>query len=166
MKPINYLSLLSFLALFAACSGEGSSEKNVAPEVSTTKAMLGTWETVEMEVDYLTYGGQDTSAYEIIREADWGQIYGAKPPRTVFTPDGKLKRTHRLASGQVADIVNGLWKIHSTDTMLFIEPNKTLFYHYILDGESLKLRGIVDADLDGEVDDEYRSVLRLVGRTE
>lgn len=149
---------------FAACGQETSTAANAASPESTTTALLGMWETVEIEVNYASFEGRDTTAYELIREADFGRLYGAKPPRTVFTPDGKHKRTHRFVNGSTSDVVNGLWKVQSADTLLFIEPNVTLYYDYELDDDRLVLNGLVDADYDGEIDDRRRTVMRLVAR--
>ncbi|MEM9261504.1 MAG: hypothetical protein AAGA62_17825, partial [Bacteroidota bacterium] len=94
------------------------------------------------------------------------KVFGVRPASTVFTPDGKFRRTHRLQSGQIADVTNGLWQVRGTDSLLFIEPNKTLYYKHELTDGRLTLTGIIDWDFDGEADDDFRSVLRLVGKTE
>lgn len=164
---IRTLSILLLSASFFACqSEEQASEVETPIEQSISEAILGTWETVEIEVNYASYEGGDTLEHELIKEADWSKIYGAKPPQTTFTPDGKSRRTHRFKDGRVSDVVNGLWKVESADTLLFIEPNKTLYFAYDLQGERLTLTGLTDSDFDGEVDDERRTVMRLVGRTE
>ncbi|MEL7162383.1 MAG: hypothetical protein AAFN92_16615, partial [Bacteroidota bacterium] len=136
------------------------------PAPAMEEALLGTWETIEIEVKAPTYQGQDTSIHHLIREADWGKTYGVRPASTVFTPDGKIARTHRLQSGQVADVTHGLWKVQGKDSLLFIEPNKTLYYAHELEGSRLTLTGLIDWDQDGERDDDYRAVLRLVSKTE
>lgn len=160
------LTLAGLALLLFACPDDVALEdgKASAGKLPTEQAILGTWETVEIEVDYESYGGGDTTAHELIKEADFGQLYGAKPPRTVFTPDGKLRRTHRFKDGRVSDVVNGLWKVHSTDTLLFIEPEKTLYFSYKMTSDRLELTGLTDSDGDKEVDDLKRTVLRLVAR--
>ncbi len=159
------LPFFFLVLLFASCQQEAA-PVDAPEEVSIAEALLGTWETTEIEVNYPSYEGGDTLAHELIREADWSRIYGAKPPLTTFTADGKSKRTHRFQDGRVSDIVNGLWKVHSADTLLFIEPNKTLYFAYDLAGDRLELTGLTDSDYDGEIDDERRTVMRLVGRTD
>lgn len=159
------LPFLLLSVLFSACQAE-EMPADTPVEVSISEALLGTWETTEIEVNYPTYEGGDTLAHELIKEADWSRIYGAKPPLTTFTPDGKSKRTHRFQDGRVSDIVNGLWKVHSADTLLFIEPNKTLYFAYQLKDDRLELVGLTDSDYDGEIDDERRTVMRLVSRTD
>ncbi|MEM6770257.1 MAG: hypothetical protein AAF597_06735 [Bacteroidota bacterium] len=161
------LPYLMFAAVFIACQANEEPQAEAVPtEQSIAEALIGTWETVEIEVDYVSYEGGDTLAHELIKEADWSKIYGAKPPQTTFTADGKSKRTHRFKDGRVSDVVNGLWKVQSADTLLFIEPNKTLYFAYNLNGERLELTGLTDSDFDGAVDDKRRTVMRLVGRTE
>jgi hypothetical protein len=127
-------------------------------------ALLGTWETVELDVKYDTYLSGDTSYVEHITEAEWGRKYGVRPPSTRFTPDGKLRRTHRLRDGQVANVTHGIWKAQG-DSLLVIEPNITLTYFPELEGDRLVLTGLIDQDRDGQRDDSYRAVLRQVSRS-
>lgn len=164
----HHIALLAGMALsLTACPPD---DPNVGEEqtdpvaVDTRTAILGTWETVEIEVNYDSYDGGDTTAYELIREADFSRLYGAQPPQTVFTPDGKTKRTHRFVDGRVSDVVNGLWKVHNADTLLFIEPAKTLYFDYELTSDRLVLDGMTDSDFDGQVDDRTKTVMRLVAK--
>ncbi len=134
----------------------------VGADLST--GLLGTWETVEFDVDYRTYMGGDTAYAEHIREAEWGRKYGVHPPSTEFMADGKLRRTHRLRTGQIANVTNGIWKAQG-DSLFVIEPNITYTYFPALQGDRLELTGTVDQDQDGQRDDDFRAVYRLVGRT-
>ena len=168
MKLTHYFYLLLVLPL-AACGPNPpapAAAQDAVPAVDLNEAILGTWETVEVQTTEPTYLKQDTTLYRHIMEADWLNVYGVMPARTVFTPDGKLRRTHRMRDGQVTDIKNGLWKVQSADSLLIIEPNVTLYYAYELDNNLLTLTGKVDYDQDGEEDDDYRAVLRLVSRTQ
>lgn len=154
------VSLLFFLL---SCTGEPESSAPDRP-AALEKALPGTWETVELEVSYPTYMASDTLHEEHIREADWGRVYGVRPPSTVFTADGKLRRTYRMRSGEVANITNGIWRV-TGDSLLVIEPNIKYTYAYQLDGDRLQLSGVVDQDQDGTADDTFRAVYRLTGRT-
>lgn len=165
LRNILYTTLLlGSPLLFISCGEKAQPAAKEKDALPTEKALLGTWETVEIEVDYASHGGSDTTAHELIKEADFGRLYGARPPQTVFTPDGKHRRTHRFKDGTPTDIINGLWKVHNADTLLFIEPNVTLYYAYELTGDRLVLNGLADSDYDGEVDDKRRTVLRLVAK--
>ena len=152
------------LSLFS-CKNEASVAEPAPPSVGISEALLGTWETIEVEAKSPTYQGLDTTIHQIIREADWGRLYGVRPARTLYTADGKLKRTYYNIHGQVTDVTNGLWKAKGADSLFVIEPNTTLNYRYELEGDRLILTGLIDWDFDGEQDDEYRAVLRLVSRT-
>ncbi|OAV44597.1 hypothetical protein [Lewinella sp. 4G2] len=173
MKLPYFLFLSAGLLVFVACQNNpepaaapAAENGAVADVEAIAKSLLGTWETVEVDVLFHSYENRDTSFRQTIREADWGQVFGVKPARTEFTADGKHKRTHRMENGSVADITNGVWKVKSTDSLLVIEPNKTLYYAHEMKGDQLILTGFVDYDYDGEADDEYRSVMRLVSRTQ
>lgn len=163
MRLFIYLSLPLFLL---SCETKpGNSDDHSAPDnTALNEALLGTWEIVEMRLKAPTFSGSDTTFTQHITEAEWGQVYGVKPARTVFTDDGKFKRTLYMRSGQVADVVNGLWKVEG-DSLLTIEPNVTLSYLTTLNGASLKLKGKIDYDRDGAADDDYEANYRLVART-
>ncbi len=163
---LSYLPACLVLSLFfARCSErEAPTEAGTAGKGQLSETLLGTWETVSYEVDYATYLGGDTSYVERIAEADWGRTYGVKPPSTIFTPDGKLRRTHQLRTGEVANVINGLWR-EQGDSLLIIEPNITYTYLHRLEGDRLELSGVVDQDQDGQRDDRFRAVYRLVRRT-
>ncbi|MEM9930114.1 MAG: hypothetical protein AAF840_09870 [Bacteroidota bacterium] len=159
-----YIALCCLLICsFMSCE---TKEPPPPPAPSFSELILGTWETIEVEAKAPTYQGLDTTVHHLIREADWGRLYGVRPSRTVYTDDGKLKRTYYSSAGAVTDVTNGLWREQGQDSLLVIEPNTTLNYRYQLEGGRLTLSGIIDWDYDGEKDDEYRAVLRLVSKTE
>lgn len=163
---MRFLFLLCLMGLFA-CSSDSTATSLANKETTVTdieKGLLGTWEITEMRVTAPTYLGGDTAFVQHIKEAEWDQVYGVKPAKTLFTADGKLKRTHFFKNGQITDIVNGLWRVKG-DSLLVIEPNITFTYHPQMDGEQLKLKGKVDYDRDGEADDNYEANYRLVART-
>ena len=163
----NTHTLLICLAtlLVIGCTNTDAQQQNKPDIVPLAEAILGTWETIEVEANCPTYLGQDTTVHQLIKEADWSRRYGAKPARTLYTSDGKLKRTYYNINGQTTDVTNGLWKTVGEDSLFVIEPNTTLSYKHELNGSRLTLTGVVDWDYDGERDDEYRAVLRLVSRT-
>jgi len=164
MRTLTTLSSILLVLVFA-CNGPEAAPEAPAT-VNISEALLGTWETIELELNYATYQAQDTSVHLLIKEADWQRSYGVRPARTLYTPDGKLRRTHYNQNGQVTDVTNGLWKARGTDSLFIIEPNTTFSYHHQLDGDRMTLTGLVDSDNDGENDDEYRAILRLVSRTD
>ncbi len=162
MHHINIALSTALLLCLLSCTEQ---EPPPPPEPSFAEQILGTWETIEVEATSPTYQGLDTTVHQVIREADWGRLFGVRPSRTLYTNDGKLRRTYYNADGVVTDVTNGLWREKGKDSLLVIEPNTTLNYHYQLEGERLTLRGTIDWDFDGEKDDNYRAVMRLVSRT-
>ena len=161
--------LLLITLIFSFLYGCGDTDAPTAVDAEADRqnldrALLGTWETVAYNIDYQTYRGGDTAYTETIREADWGKVYGVRPPSTVFTSDGKLRRTYRMRSGEVANVTNGLWKPQG-DSLLVIEPNVTYVYFPELRGDRLTLSGVLDLDRDGKADDTYLGEYCLVRRT-
>lgn len=156
--------LLVSCCWLVSCTGEADTPTGEGSAGDLAAELPGTWETVSLEVDYPTYMGSDTSHRELIREADWGRVYGVLPPSTLFTADGKLRRTYRMRGGEVANITNGIWRV-TGDSLLVIEPNITYTYAYELSDGRLMLSGVVDQDQDGTADDSFQAVYRLTGRT-
>ena len=160
--PLHPLALAGLCLLLVSCNSEP--DATTAPGPPLEEALIGTWETIELDIQYASFQGGDTAYAEVIKEADWGRKYGVRPPSTVFTADGKLKRTHRLRDGQIANVTNGIWKAQG-DSLLIIEPNVTYTYFPALTEGRLQLTGTNDQDRDGQRDDQYRAVYRLVSRT-
>ena len=161
----------ALLCLTAAVTSCGGNEQKTVPTAKTAEstiveALLGTWETVEVETTSHTWEGRDTIVHLHIKEADWARRFGSRPARTVYTPDGKFRRTYYNIKGQATDLTNGLWKAKGTDSLQVIEPNNLMVFKHELNAGRLTLTGFVDWDYDGEQDDEYRAVLRLVAKTD
>lgn len=167
MQKVNtpIFAAICFGLLLTTCSENKSTEPETPP-VDISTALLGTWETIEVETTCPTYAGQDTTVHLFIKESDWAKSYGIKPARTQYTADGKSKKTHYNIDGKEMDYTFGLWKPEGPDSLFVIEPNNVVRYRYEIDGSRLTLTGKVDWDYDGEQDDDYRAVLRLVARTE
>lgn len=164
---MRFLLLCLLLTTLISCTTNDSTapEDNAAvPDI--TEQLPGTWETIEVEVRYQSWQGQDTTVTEIIREADWGKTYGVLPPRTTFGTDEKIERIHRLRNGDVVDVVHGIWKVHAPDSLLFIEPSNLRRVAWTMTTGRLETTELTDADKDGVADDEQRTVLRLVSRTQ
>lgn len=159
------LSLLIFLALFSCDQGNSSSTESSATADGLKSELLGTWEAMDLNIHSPTFEGQDTVVNQIIKEADWGQLYGVKPAQTVYTADRKLRRSHFYTNGQLINVVNGLWKLEG-DSLHIIEPNITFSYLAKFDNQKMTLTGLIDWDRDGERDDDYTATFRLVGRTD
>lgn len=160
------ISPFFFLLLLLSCepnTNPATDQPNPSNDLRTQ--LLGTWEAMELNVQSATYLGEDTTYQQVIKEADWGRLYGVKPAQTTYTDDRKLRRTHYYTTGQLIDVVNGIWKVEG-DSLHVIEPNITFSYHAELIGEQLKLTGLIDWDRDGEKDDNYIATFRLVGRTD
>lgn len=152
------------LLVLLSCSGpNGQPATSEEPDLATE--ILGTWEIMEMQVHAPSYLGEDTTVVQDIKEADWGQIYGVKPARTTYINDGKLRREFSFINGLPGDVTHGLWSVVG-DSLRQIEPSITFFYKPLLSGGQLELTGKIDWDRDGQRDDDYRALFRLVGTTQ
>lgn len=157
--------LFLFLVLSSCGQDNTSSTQQNAQDAELKTQLLGTWEAMELKVHSPTFEGQDTVVEQIIKEADWGRLYGVKPAQTVYTSDRKLRRSHYYTTGQLINVVNGIWKVEG-DSLHIIEPNITFSYFAKLENQTLTLTGLIDWDRDGERDDDYEATFRLIGRTD
>jgi hypothetical protein len=153
--------LLLSLVLLAACQSDGAKQADKAEKTDLTKALPGTWEAVSLRVDINTYAGQDTSFLFEVKEEEWQRRLGVKPVRTVYSTDNKYRQEFYNPNGELSNTVRGVWNVFG-DTLMMIAPDAT--YQYIVqvaDGRS-EYRALMDWDNDGEEDDEYLGVQRMV----
>lgn len=168
--PIRIMRVVYFFLLLVLFSCDPDNSSTDAQETTTEPdrlktQLLGTWETMELNVHSPSYEGQDTVVNQIIKESEWGKVYGVKPAQTVYTADRKLRRSHFYANGQLINVVNGIWKLEG-DSLHIIEPNITFSYLAVFDNQKMTLTGLIDWDRDGERDDSYEATFRLVSQTD
>ncbi|MEM7573486.1 MAG: hypothetical protein AAF433_11320 [Bacteroidota bacterium] len=155
------------MLLLVACAADTNSSPTEPEQPSFDEAILGTWEMIELEVEAPTYADTDTTFRQHIQEADWARVYGVAPGRTTFSADGKLIRRNRLVGNDSPMLTHGLWRFEN-DSLLIIEPNTTQFFVPEMNAtqDQLEVKGQIDWDNDGELDDRYRARYRLVGKTQ
>lgn len=153
--------LLLLLVLLAACQSDGEKQTDTAEKADLTNVLPGTWEAVSLRVDINTFAGQDTSFLFEVKEEEWQRRLGVKPVRTIYTPDKKFRQEFYDPSGQLSTTTRGVWNVFG-DTLMMIAPDAT--YQYVVqvaDGRS-EYRALMDWDDDGEADDVYLGVQRLI----
>ena len=152
------------LCLFVACQNEPAPvEEDTVIDLETL--LPGTWETIDIKMVLNTVNGQDSINFVHIAEGQWGKKIGMNPPRIYYLNDNKYRKERITADGQIIETHRGIWNTFG-DTLMMIEPDAT--YQYIVKANDQGLteyRSLEDLDGDGEVDDEYVGVQRLVSRS-
>jgi hypothetical protein len=162
-----HIPLAIAATLLAACQNGSAEQETLAPRVDLKTALPGVWELVSIQVRINSFEGQDTSFVFEISEDQWESIYKVRPARTIFDAQNRYRREYRAIGGDTLSVDRGMWNAFN-DTLLLIEPDTSYqFLVNMLPGKGLaEWRRMVDWDGDGQADDEYLELQRLVGRSQ
>ena len=144
-----------------------STEKGPTEETSETTSTLaedlaGTWESVSLKVFVRTYQSTDSSFIIDVQERDWVETFGMKPTKMVFQPNDKYYSEHRSSIDTLIDMTRGLWQTEMDTIQMVAEDGTTYRYRVKVRNGLSEFRAFVDWDADGEEDDEYIEIKRLV----
>ncbi|RME98329.1 MAG: hypothetical protein D6772_09175 [Bacteroidetes bacterium] len=158
-----FLSLLILLIFIMACQSEHSpSDKpEQAAPTDLQEELIGTWQTVQLNVAVNSADGLDSFRAEQLTELVWERQFRMEPPIYYFRPDQKYRRVHRDLDGRIVDESQGSWET-SGDTLILTEPGQT--YRYVVkagDGRAT-FRTLMDWDEDGAEDDVFQSLQRRI----
>lgn len=163
--PPDIKLLLLFLGVLVAWSCRRDTDR--APEVvkpDLKVVMPGTWAATYLNVKMPTYQSGDTSEVFEASEEYWEAKYQVKPYRTYFGGEQKFRTVFRGVRGDVFGEAKGIWNIFG-DTLVMIEPNKTVQYKVLIDKGMAHFSAVLDWDQDGEEDDEFYAIFRQVSKS-
>lgn len=161
MRKIIGTLILGTLVIWA-CQREEQQEK--ATTVDLKAALPGTWETKYLQIKMPTHNGSDSTSVFEASEEYWEAKFFVKPYRTFFSPEQKYHTVHRGLQGQVISESRGMWNTFG-DTLLMIEEGSTVQYKLLVEKGQAHFSALLDWDQDGEEDDEYYLVYRLVSKS-
>lgn len=166
MQINNILFLLLLFSLLACQNNEKAKEQqDNTPAVELSKSLPGVWENVSLLVTINTVENTDSTAYFEVKEENWSQMLGIKPIRTYYELDNKYRSEYYTAYDSLTDVRRGIWNTFG-DTLMLIEPDASYTYEVkILENGLGEFRALLDWDGDGQEDDEYLGVQRLVSRS-
>ncbi len=155
--------LLFILSIFLVACG---TENNRTEEASVTmrKDFYGVWQGVSLKVN-INAGldiADSVSIFEI-QEQQWEKTLSVKPVLTYYFPDSTYRQEFIALDGVVYDSIRGLWNVIG-DTLILISPQATYQYKFKINEGLSEYKGYIDWDSDGQEDDEYVSIQRLVSR--
>ncbi|MDP4711156.1 MAG: hypothetical protein NWS63_08160 [Saprospiraceae bacterium] len=160
---MRYASLIFSLLLFVAysCNSESSS---TAGQPDLAKALIGTWESVSVNVLVQSADSIEGESYEfVIGENEWETKIGSLPILSYYeTENNTYRMLFRNASTLPdGDMVRGKWFVNDNVLRLVTEKD-TNEYEVTLDGGLMTFKQTVDWDGDGATDDEYTAVHRKI----
>ena len=163
MRQIIYTFIVLSLG-FWACESTEKAPETAASEMTSnlTEELSGTWESVSLKVFVKTYENTDSSFIIDVQERDWEASFGMRPTKMVFQPNDKYYSEHRSTIDTLIDITRGLWKLEADTIQMVTEVGVTYRYRVKVRNGLSEFRAFVDWDGDGEEDDEYIEIKRLV----
>jgi hypothetical protein len=162
MRKLWLLSLIVLLGWTACQSNNEEKATTEIPAVDLKATLPGAWQTIRINVAINTANGQDTFMMDELTEDVWSRTFGMEPPIYYFQPDQKYRWEHRMLNGELFSQDRGIWNVFG-DTLMLITDTATYQYRVRM-GEGLAtFRTYLDWDGDGQDDDEYQGVLRLIG---
>ncbi len=157
---IYWILALGILAL-AACRRE---EKAETPKVDLKAALPGTWEAKYLQIKMPTHNGSDSIQVFEVSEEYWEAKFFVKPYRTYFSAEQKYHTTHRGLNDVLMGESEGLWNVFG-DTLMMIEKDATVQYKVLVDKGLAHFSALLDWDRDGQEDDEYYLIYRLISKS-
>ncbi len=165
-KAMRKGSLLFFVLFcithFACKREEAKTADTPAPDL---KAILpGTWAATYLNVKMPTYQSGDTTEVFEASEEYWEAKYQVKPYRTYFGEDQKFRTVFRGIRGDIFGENKGVWNTFG-DTLMMIEPKKTVQYKILIEKGMAHFSSVLDWDQDGKEDDEFYAIFRQVSKS-
>lgn len=162
---IPYLTL-ALVLIFAACKNESpESQETSAPSIDLKQEMPGIWESVSIRVQVNSPEDQDSSYVFEVLEENWVSTLGIKPIRTYYEVDNKYRTEYISRFDSLTNVKRGMWNTFG-DTLMLIEPDASYQYTVKLMGNGLaEFKSLLDWDGDGQEDDEYTGIQRLVSKS-
>lgn len=163
MKKRHLLICTLGLFAFLACKREpGKAPETKAPDLKTV--LPGTWAATYLNVKMPTYQSGDTTEVFEASEEYWEAKYQVKPYRTYYGDDKKFHTVFRGVRGDVFGEAKGIWNVFG-DTLMMIEPKKTVQYKVLIDKGMAHFSAVLDWDQDGKEDDEFYAIFRQVSKS-
>jgi hypothetical protein len=162
---IPYLTLILTL-LLVACNNESPNQQETTEQSFDLKQeMPGIWESVSVRVLVNSAQNQDSSYVFEVLEENWVSTLGIKPIRTYYELDNKYRTEYISRFDSLTNVKRGMWNAFG-DTLMLIEPDVTYQYTVKMMGNGLaEFKSLLDWDGDGQEDDEYTGVQRLVSKS-
>lgn len=149
-KPALYLGCLFLLCL--GCKTE---------DPDFPKELTGQWEINSFTVSVTTFGNQDSSFTLEIDPGQWPEKMSLQPERILFLMNHRFSSEAYNLDDELVYRRRGMWDLRGDTLLRLIEPKGIDDYRLRwLDADQVFIRGRLDWDRDGEIDDVYGAKLQ------
>jgi len=149
----------TLLLSLGACQDDTTTQQR--ENIPLDEAIIGVWEAVSFRVIVNSVQNSDSSYVFEIEERDWENRLKVKPVLRYFYKNKKFVEQFRGLDEVPYDTTRGMWNTFG-DTLMMVEPNATYSYEVSIEKGLSEYYGLLDWDGDGNADDEYIGIYRLV----
>ncbi len=150
------------LVLFWGCNQFSQQQESAYIPAANLKTTLpGTWETVSFRVDINATDSLEPRSVFEVEEGKWVEKLSVQPVVTHFDTASKFRQEHKNQADSLVRLTRGIWNIFG-DTLMMIAPDATYQYRVEIQGQQATFRCLLDWDGDGQEDDEYIGIQKLV----
>lgn len=157
----HYLGLLLCFVIIACQSKHTQSAENQTVSLDLKTLLPGKWETVAFKVNINTYQNTDSTFVLEVKGGEWEDKLQMRPIQTEYSARNRYQSNYHNLSDSLIRTERGIWNIFG-DTLMLISPEATYQYKVNWQGEMVELRSVLDWDGDGQEDDEYIGIQKLV----
>ena len=129
-----------------------------AEKRATAPELVGTWQNTFMTLESADIPESDPRfEFFVATSNNWERVMGFKPVRTTYQADGTFSAEYRDLQDSVFAMAKGTWYTEK-DSLYFFQWEPDTFaatYQYAVVLDTLTLRGIVDWERDGLLNDLY-----------
>lgn len=155
-----HIGLLLNIILIACQSKNTSSAENQV-NIDLKTDLPGTWEALAFKVNINTFQNTDSTFVMEIKTGEWEEKMQMRPIQTEYSADNRYRSTYHNLSDSLIRTERGVWNVFG-DTLMLISPEATYQYEVTLQGETAQFRSLLDWDGDGQEDDEYIGIQKLI----
>lgn len=134
-------------------------------ENQLAQALIGTWESVSLQITMPGWNNTDSTAYITADESNWEEVMQIKPVTTVFNNDFSYHAEYYDLSGKLINRPTGSWEVRG-NTLIYHEetPVPMTFQQQVEKINDTDYRFIfqMDYDQDGLEDDKGVGISRRI----
>lgn len=158
-----YFGLLLYVGAIACQPNTSKNTNDTVPvsESDLKSALPGTWVAVAFRVKVNSFQNTDSSFVMEVKEGEWEQKLQMPPIQTVYDAENRFRTQYKSLSDSLLRTERGIWNVFG-DTLMLVSPDATYQYQVILQNKKAELKALIDWDGDGQEDDEYTGIQKLI----
>lgn len=146
-------------------SAQTSQSKPKLTDGELVKAMVGTWQSVSLEITMPSWNNSDSTGYILADESNWEATMQVRPVTTVFNSDHTYYAEYFDLQGQLINRPSGTWEVRGNKLTYKEEvPTPMVFTQEVdrISDTEFRFSFLMDYDQDGVEDDRGVGVSRKI----